>query len=118
MASQSPAGASSSGARVFSACAGAEVGCLVTGSTIGWIVYERRAPEVTRGAGGAFPLRPPPNSLTSMRSLTCRLPRSASNGDAGSRRRFTTLGGYSTFFHDKRLQYHAKPDRPDPVYAK
>lgn len=22
------------------------------------------------------------------------------------------------FFHDKRLQYHAKPDRPDPVYAK
>jgi Mn-containing catalase len=22
------------------------------------------------------------------------------------------------FFHDKRLQYNAKPDRPDPVYAK
>jgi len=22
------------------------------------------------------------------------------------------------FYHDKRLQYHAKPDRPDPVYAK
>jgi len=22
------------------------------------------------------------------------------------------------FFHDKRLQYHAKPERPDPVYAK
>ena len=22
------------------------------------------------------------------------------------------------FFHDKRLQYHAKPDRPDPLYAK
>ena len=21
------------------------------------------------------------------------------------------------FFHDKRLQYHAKPDRPDPLYA-
>jgi Mn-containing catalase len=22
------------------------------------------------------------------------------------------------FFHDKRLQYHAKPERPDPLYAK
>lgn len=22
------------------------------------------------------------------------------------------------FYHDKRLQYHAKPDRPDPVYAR
>lgn len=22
------------------------------------------------------------------------------------------------FYHEKRLQYHAKPDRPDPVYAK
>ena len=22
------------------------------------------------------------------------------------------------FFHDKRLQYRAKPDRPDPLYAK
>lgn len=22
------------------------------------------------------------------------------------------------FFHDKRLQYHARPDRPDPVFAK
>jgi Mn-containing catalase len=22
------------------------------------------------------------------------------------------------FFHDKRLQYHAKPDRPDPLFAK
>ena len=22
------------------------------------------------------------------------------------------------FFHDKRLQYHARPDRPDPLYAK
>ncbi|MFW6059774.1 MAG: manganese catalase family protein [Phycisphaeraceae bacterium] len=22
------------------------------------------------------------------------------------------------FFHDKRLQYHAKPDKPDPLYAK
>ena len=22
------------------------------------------------------------------------------------------------FYHDKRLQYHAKPERPDPVYAK
>lgn len=27
-------------------------------------------------------------------------------------------GGNTLFFHDKRLQYHAKPDRPDPVYAK
>jgi Mn-containing catalase len=22
------------------------------------------------------------------------------------------------FFHDPRLQYHAKPDRPDPIFAK
>src|SRR5215212_9494437 len=22
------------------------------------------------------------------------------------------------FFHDKRLQFHAKPERPDPLYAK
>src|SRR3954471_9497905 len=21
------------------------------------------------------------------------------------------------YFHDKRLQYHAKPDKPDPLYA-
>src|SRR3954468_15632563 len=27
-------------------------------------------------------------------------------------------GGPSMFFHDKRLQYHAKPERPDPLYAK
>src|SRR5215218_7675936 len=24
----------------------------------------------------------------------------------------------SMFFHDKRLQYNAKPDRPDPLYAR
>src|SRR5690606_39788038 len=24
----------------------------------------------------------------------------------------------SLFYHVKRLQYHAKPERPDPVYAK
>lgn len=28
------------------------------------------------------------------------------------------MGGFSLFYHDKRLQYHAKPERPDPVYAK
>src|SRR5690606_2169506 len=27
-------------------------------------------------------------------------------------------GGVPMFFHDKRLQYNAKPERPDPVYAK
>src|SRR5690606_6197098 len=26
--------------------------------------------------------------------------------------------GRVLFYHDKRLQYHAKPERPDPVYAK
>lgn len=33
-------------------------------------------------------------------------------------REFNTEGEKPLFFHDKRLQYHAKPDRPDPVYAK
>lgn len=22
------------------------------------------------------------------------------------------------FYHDKRLQYHAQPERPDPLYAR
>jgi Mn-containing catalase len=30
----------------------------------------------------------------------------------------TALGGNKMFFHVKELQYNAKPDRPDPVYAK
>src|SRR3954470_10194690 len=37
---------------------------------------------------------------------------------AGSARTSVCSRELKMFFHDKRLQYHAKPDRPDPLYAK
>ncbi len=33
-------------------------------------------------------------------------------------RAFIGQRGVPVFFHDKRLQYHAKPDRPDPIFAR
>src|SRR4051812_14973286 len=45
-------------------------------------------------------------------------PSAARRRVGGGHRTRRPQGGPSMFFHDKRLQYHAKPERPDPLYAK
>src|SRR5690606_36732334 len=55
-------------------------------------------------------VRPPPGHVRCTRA-----PGLDSNAIPHPRR---TPGGVPMFFHDKRLQYNAKPERPDPVYAR
>src|SRR4051794_30146161 len=42
----------------------------------------------------------------------------AASPSPGSRTSSKTTEERQMFFHDKRLQYNAKPDRPDPLYAR
>src|SRR3954470_8857829 len=42
----------------------------------------------------------------------------AAGPSRGSRTSSKTTEERQMFFHDKRLQYNAKPDRPDPLYAR